>query len=139
MNVSISRTASRDLGRSLRFVRQARSLTLRDVATGANLSPQYVQNIELGQRTSVSEDAFLRLAKPLEVPEGVVMDLILRARIYSALEWRGLTPEQSAFVWTGVEHRLSEVGVDLRTDLSKIVADILNAPSPGRTPSTRGV
>jgi|GEM_PF-2404366 len=116
---------AKELGRALRFIRQARSLTLRDVARSAQLSAQYVQNIERAQRLTVSEDAYLRLAGPLGIPESVVRDLLLRARVQSALDLRGLTPEQQAFVWRGVEQRLSEVGVDLRTDLSKVVVDIL--------------
>lgn len=125
MQAVISDTAAKDLGKSLRFIRHARDLTLRDVAKGAELSPQYVQQIELAQRTNVSEEAYLRLAKPLGIPEAIIADLLLRARIYSALEWRGLPPEQATFVWRGVEQRLAEVGVDLKIDMAKVVADIL--------------
>lgn len=125
MQAVISEAAAKDLGRSLRFIRHARSLTLRDVAKGAHLSPQYVQNIELGQRTTVSAEAYLRLATPLGIPEGIVADLLLRARVYSALEWRGLTPDNTVFVWRGVEQRLAEIGIDLKTDMSKVVTDIL--------------
>lgn len=125
MQAVITESAAKDLGRALRFIRHARNLTLRDVARGAGLSAQYVQNIELAQRTTVSEAAYLRMAKPLEIPESVVADLVLRARIQSALELRGLDAEQVTFVWRGVEQRLAEVGVDMRTDVSKVVADIL--------------
>lgn len=125
MQSTLTPTAAKELGRALRFVRHARSLTLRDAGKAASLSPQYVQNIERGERTSVSEDAYLRLGKALGVPEEVLLDLILRARVQSALEQRDLPPEHVAFVWKGVEQRLAEVGVDLRTDLSRIVVDIL--------------
>ena len=49
----------------------------------------------------------------------------MRARIQSALETRGLAADQVLFVWKGVEQRLAEIGFDLRTDISKVVVDIL--------------
>ena len=125
MQTNLTVNAAKELGRSIRFIRHARELTLRDVARGAQLSSQYVQNIERAQRTSVSQEAYMRLAGPLGIPEAIIADLLLRARVYSALEWRGLTPEQQTFVWRGVEQRLAESGVDLRTDMSKVVVDIL--------------
>jgi transcriptional regulator with XRE-family HTH domain len=125
MQSTITETAAKELGRSLRFIRQARSLTLRDMAKGAQLSPQYIAQVELAQRLGVSEEALRRLAKPLGIPETVIADLLLRARIQSALEVRGLNPTDVTFVWRGVEQRLSEVGVDMKTDISKVVVDIL--------------
>lgn len=125
MQATLTITAAKELGRALRFVRHARNLTLRDAGRSAALSPQYVQNIERGERTSVSEDAYVRLGKALGVPPDVLLDLILRARVQSALEIRGLAPEHVTFVWRGVEQRLAEVGIDLRTDLSRVVTDIL--------------
>lgn len=125
MQMTLTPAAAKELGRALRFVRHARNLTLRDIARSAALSAQYVQNIERGERVTVSEDAYLRFAKALALPDSVVMDLVLRARVWSALERRGLTPDQVSFVWRGVEQRLAEQGIDLRTDLSKVVVDIL--------------
>jgi transcriptional regulator with XRE-family HTH domain len=125
MQVALTPAAAKELGRGLRFVRHARTLTLRDVAKRANLSPQYVQNIERGERTTVSEDAYTRLAAALEVPENVLDDLVLRARTHTALELRGLSAEDVAFVWRGVEQRLEERGISLRTDIAKVVVDIL--------------
>jgi transcriptional regulator with XRE-family HTH domain len=125
MQASLTPTAAKELGRSLRFVRHARNLTLRDIARSASLSPQYVQNIERGERGTVSEDAYIRFAKALAIPEEIVLDLLMRARIQSALERRGLQPDQVVFVWRGVEQRLAEQGIDLRTDIAKVVVDIL--------------
>lgn len=125
MQATLTVTAAKELGRNLRFVRHARNLTLRDIARSASLSPQYVQNIERGERTTVSEDAYVRFARALSIPEDIVLDLIMRARIQSALERRGLSPDQVLFVWRGVEQRLAEQGIDLRTDISKVVVDIL--------------
>ena len=71
MQSTITLSSAKELGRSLRFIRQARSLTLRDVALGAQLSPQYLAQVELAQRLGVSEEALCRLAKPLEIPEAV--------------------------------------------------------------------
>jgi transcriptional regulator with XRE-family HTH domain len=126
MQAMLTTTAAKELGRALRFVRHARNMTLRDTARAAGLSPQYVQNIERGERLSVSEDAYHKLAKSLAVPDATILDLILRARVHSALEQRGLESEQVGFVWKGVEQRLAEVGVDLRVDLTRVVVDILS-------------
>lgn len=118
-------TASRELGRSFRFLRHARELTLRDVAKRSGMSPQYIQNIERGERLNASPEAYEKLASGYAVPLDVVLDLVLRARVSSALEQRGLDAESVAFVWRGVEQRLSERGVDLKTDISRVVASII--------------
>jgi transcriptional regulator with XRE-family HTH domain len=125
MQPALTTTAAKELGRSLRFFRHARSLTLRDVARSAGLSSQYVQNIERGERGTVSEGAYTRFAKALAIPDEVVLDLIMKARVHSALEQRGLATDQVVFVWRGVEQRLAEQGIDLRTDISKVVVDII--------------
>lgn len=125
MQSHLTPMAAKELGRAFRFVRMARTMTLRDAAKASALSPQYVQNIERGERLNVSEDAYLRIGRALAIPEGVVLDLILRARVQSALEQRGIEADQATFVWRGVEQRLAEVGMDLRTDLAKVVVDIL--------------
>ncbi len=121
--------AAKELGRGFRFMRHARNLTLRDVARRAELSAQYIQNIERGERLNASEDAFERLARGYEVPQSVVDDLVLKARVIAALEQRGLDAEQQTFIWRGVEQRLAEIGVDIKTDLAKVVTDMLRTPS----------
>jgi len=125
MHSTISKGAAKDLGRSLRFIRQARSLTLRDVAKASGLSMQYIGQIELAQRLGISEEAIRRLARPLGLPDGMVDDLMLRARVQSALEGRGLSSDDTAFVWRGVEQRLAERGINLKTDISQIVTELL--------------
>lgn len=117
--------AAKDLGRGLRFLRHAQGLTLRDVAKRSQLSAQYVQNIERGERLGASEEAFEKLARGYEVPQTVVDDLLLKARVVSALELRGLSAEHQTFVWRGVEQRLGEVGVELKTDIARVVASML--------------
>lgn len=125
MHSTITEGAARELGRSLRFIRQARSLTLRDLAKGSGLSPQYLGQVELAQRLGTSEEALRRLAAPLGVPEEVITHLLMRARIQSALETVGLAQDDVAFVWRGVEQRLQERGIDLKTDMSKVVTELL--------------
>ena len=131
MQSTITEAAAKELGRSLRFIRQARSLTLRDMAKGAQLSPQYIAQVELAQRVGVSEEALRRFAGPLGIPEAMIADLLLRARVKSALEVRGLAPDQVLFAWRGLELRLTEVGVDVTTDVSKVVDDIFAGVTPG--------
>lgn len=121
----LTTTAAKELGRGLRFMRHARNLTLRDVAKRAELSAQYVQNIERGERLGASEDAYTRLARGYEIPVEIVDDLLLKARVVSALEQRGLDDKQQTFVWRGVEQRLTEIGVDVKTDISKVVAGMI--------------
>jgi transcriptional regulator with XRE-family HTH domain len=125
MHSTVTEGAAKELGRSIRFIRQARSLTLRDVAKGAGLSAQYLGQIELAQRLGISEEAIQKLARPLGVPEAVMDDLLMRARIQSALETRGLGAEDVSFVWRGVEQRLAERGIDFKVDISKIVTEML--------------
>jgi transcriptional regulator with XRE-family HTH domain len=127
MNVVLTPTTAKELGRALRFMRHARTLTLRDIAREAGLSSQYVQNIERGERTNVSEDAYARLARALGVPERVVGDLLLKARVQAALDARGIATDTAAFVWRGIEQRLEERGLGIRTDLAAVVADLLMA------------
>ena len=125
MQSTLTISAAKELGRSLRFVRHAKTMTLRDIGRASGLSPQYVQNIERGERTSVSEDAYLRFAEAVGITNAEILDFILRARVQSDLEKRGLSPEHVTFVWRGVEQRLAEVGVDLRLDLTQIVVRVL--------------
>ena len=124
MEPTVVSAAARELGRSLRFIRQARSLTLRDVARGSGLSAQYVAQVELAQRTNVSEEAIRRMAGPLGVGESVVADLLLRARVKADLEARGLTEDQVSFIWRGVEQRLSEIDVKVQTDMAVLINDL---------------
>lgn len=117
--------AAKELGRGFRFLRHAQNLTLRDVAKRAELSAQYVQNLERGERINASEESFEKLSRGYEVPKVIVDDLVLKARIMSALEQRGLDADQQAFVWRGVEQRLAEQGIDIRTDIARVVAQLV--------------
>lgn len=117
--------AAADLGRSLRFLRHAQDMTLREVAKRAGLSPQYIQNIERGERVGTSSESFEKLARGYGVDFAVVADLLLKARVMSNLELRGIGAEQSAFVWRGVEQRLQEQGVELSTDVSRVVSRLM--------------
>lgn len=130
MNTNLTPGVAKDLGRSLRFLRHARERTTHDVALRSGLSIAYVQNIEGGARTNASEDAFEKLARGYDVPVEVMQDFVLRARILSALERRGLSKEQASFVWRGVEQRLSEQGIPVNTDLAAIAAGMLGNGHP---------
>jgi transcriptional regulator with XRE-family HTH domain len=125
MTTALTDSSAVDLGKALRFIRHAKNMTLRDVAKRASLSPQYVQNLERGERMSASEDAFNKLAQGYGIDQSIIADLLVKARIMSALERRGLDAEQRAFVWRGIEPRLAEVGLNLRTDVAKLVAELL--------------
>lgn len=128
MQATLTVTAAKELGRDLRFIRTSQSLTLRDAAKGASLSPQYVQNIERGERVTVSEDAYVRLGRAIGMPDADLLDRLLRARVKSALELRHIDEDGIAFVWRGVEQRLGEVGVELHLDLAQLLTTIYLHP-----------
>lgn len=127
LHSTITEGAAKDLGRTLRFIRQAKQLTLRDVAIASGLSMQYIGQIETAQRVGVSEEAIRRLAGPLGLGDGIAEDLMLRARVQSALEARGLSTSDVDFVWRGVEQRMKERGHELRTDVASLVSELLAA------------
>ena len=70
MHSTITEGAAKELGRSIRFIRQARALTLRDVAKGSGLSPQYLGQIELAQRLGISEARLAGLRAAFETRFG---------------------------------------------------------------------
>jgi transcriptional regulator with XRE-family HTH domain len=122
---ALTAEAARDLGKSLRLIRLTQNKTLREVARDAGLSFQYVENIERGSRATVRDGVYERLPHGYGIPESFLADLLLRARVLSALERRGLDAEQRAFVWRGVEQRLAEKGVNVMTDLATIVVELM--------------
>ena len=125
MHIVLSGAAAKELGRALRLIRNTQRITLADTARKAGLSPQYINNIERGERRTVSDDAFERLSAALGATPTVFADLVLRARITSALAERGLTAEQTTFVMKGVEQRLAEVGLPTVT-LADVLTDMLS-------------
>ncbi len=87
--------------------------------------PQYVQNLEKGERASGSEAAYLALAAGYSLDEGIMRDLLLKAQIEAALERHGEDHETIEFVWSGVQGRLVERGTHVRSDPVQIVAEVL--------------
>lgn len=131
MNIVLTEAAARELGRALRLIRNTRQVTLRDAARAASLSPQYINNIERGERRAISQDAFNRLGKALGAPPEVFQDLVLRARVSSALTERGLSAEDATFVAKGMEQRLAEIGHPAKP-LGDVLTDILAPVAPRR-------
>lgn len=125
MHIVLSDGPAKELGRALRLIRNTRQITLRDAARKANLSPQYINNIERGDRRTVSDDAFGRLSNALGGPPVVFDDLVMRARLSSALAERGLSAAQTAFVMKGVDQRLAEVGIPT-VSLGDVITDMLS-------------
>lgn len=122
---ALTGSAAKELGRALRFIRQARGLSLRDVAALAPMSPQYLQNIERGERTGASPEVYHRLQRVYELPEGSLDDLILRAHVMSALEDRKITRDHAEAVWKAVETQLQSLRYPISTDLAALVAAII--------------
>ena len=122
---ALSGSAAKELGRALRFIRQARGLSLRDVAQVAPMSPQYLQNIERGERTAASAEVYDKLQHVYELPDGALPDLLLRARVMSALDDRGVTHAHAVVVWGVVESQLQALRYPIRTDLAELVASVI--------------
>lgn len=121
---------AKDFGRTIRFLRHGRERTLADVAVRSGVSIGYLQNIESGVRRSVVTDAYLRIAKGLDLEEAIMRDLIMRAQVLSALEYRGYERDTLDFVWTGVASRLVERGITVRTNLESVIAAMLDGSTP---------
>lgn len=126
MYTSLTPVAAEELGGTLRLVRQLRSEFLGDVARKSGLSTGYIQNLELGSRTNAAEETLIRLAKGYGIPEPMMQDLILRARILTALERRGLDPKQRSFVWEGTAVRLEGIGFKPNVDMAAFLALVFN-------------
>lgn len=125
MHTALTPGVARDLGRTFRFLRTGRNMTLNDLAKRTGLSIGYIANIEVGDKTNPSEEQLLKLARGLNVPMEAIRHLIFRARVFSALELAGITPDTAMFVWRGIEQRLRERDFILQTDVSKLIADML--------------
>ena len=70
-----------DVGRAIRIIREAKELSLQDIATKASISASYMSLIEGGRR-SPSMDALLRLAKALDVPEDFLVMMSVGAETH---------------------------------------------------------
>jgi len=125
MLTALTPGVARDLGRTLRFLRHGRDLTLADVAKRSGVSIGYVQNIESGVRHNADDGTYAKLGHGLGLDREVIDDLLLRARIMSALDHRGIAPDIATFVWRGVEQRLEESGARLQLNLERVIADML--------------
>lgn len=125
MKASLTPSAAGDFGRTLRFLRHGRNMTLADLAKKSGVSIGYLQNIETGVRRDPGEETCLGLARGLGIDEGTFLDLMLRAQIISALERRGISSDTAAFVWRGIEQRLDEAGVQVTVKLEEIIAGML--------------
>ncbi len=118
----------KDLGRTLRLIRHARQLTLRDVARRAGRSYQYVQNIESGTRgRTLTDDADFAawIARGYGIDEAQARALVARAGILSALASIGVPPEQSALTWSAIEGLVRGSGGDVRVSLAELLEPAL--------------
>lgn len=121
----LSRDSAAEIGRSFKLLRHANELTLREAAKNAGISPQYLQNIEAGVRTAVSEEVWLRVAGVYKLNDELVRNLLLRGEVQTALEHRGLTPEERTAGWNGLVAGLAGAGVRIETDLARELAKLV--------------
>jgi transcriptional regulator with XRE-family HTH domain len=114
-----------DLGRALRFIRSARRQTLREVSEATGISYQYLHNIEEGTRAGDSEAILDKLQRAYRLPDHALADLLLRARVRSALALRGISSGDSDAAWRMLQTRLGELGTPVHTDLSSLIAEVI--------------
>jgi transcriptional regulator with XRE-family HTH domain len=124
MDQGLTPTCARELGRAFRFARLAREITLREAAKRSSVSTQYILNIEQGSKVNVSEEVLRKLSRGLGVPPVTTDNLLLRARVLSALERRGLNMDQRGIIWTSLEQRLKELDIDVRESVRDMVAEL---------------
>lgn len=124
MDQALTQSAAKELGRAFRFVRQAKQVTLRDAAKLCGVSSQYIMNVEQGSRLSVSDDVFKKLGAGYHMPEETVANLLLKARVMTALERRGLDAPQRAVAWRGLEMKLAELDIDPEDGIKKMVTGL---------------
>jgi transcriptional regulator with XRE-family HTH domain len=122
---TLTPSASKELGRALRFIRQAKGMSLRDVGRYAPMSPQYLQNVERGERLNVSTEVYEKLGHVYGLPPHALDDLVLKAQMMSALDLRGVPPPDRDAMWKIIEHRMGELGFPIRTNLAELVASLL--------------
>jgi transcriptional regulator with XRE-family HTH domain len=129
---TLTEAEAKELGRALRFIRDARRMPLREVSALTDISYQYLHNIEDGSRTGVSEEIIHKLQRAYRLPDHALEDLLLRARVRSALAARGIPRADMDAAWKMMESRLGELGTPLNTDLARIVGVILGQPEEVR-------
>ena len=129
---TLSQPEAREFGRALRFIRDARGMPLREVSKATDISYQNLHNIEEGSRTGFSGDTIGRLQRLYRLPDHSLDDLLLRARVRSALAQRGISASDSDAAWRMMEARLGELGTPINTNLAALVADILGQPQEAR-------
>lgn len=84
--------------------------------------------------TNVSEEVLRRLGQGYLITPGVVDNLLLKGRVMSALERRGLDQAQEAVAWKRLESALGELGFDMAEDVRAMVSALYGggaAPRPG--------
>lgn len=107
---------SEALGHQLKTVRQIRGLSLRAVASPADISVAYLQKLEAGEVRQPSPNVLLRLGKVLEIPYSTLMELsgyvspeptfeLLRGNSFGhALDSADLTEEERKAVAAFIAH-----------------------------------
>ena len=118
---TLAPSSARWLGHRLGLLRLGRSMTYRDLRRAGGPSTQYAQQIIAGLRCAVTDEEYGRLARAVGMPGPMLADHLLRVRIMSALEWRGIAQPDRDFVWTGIEQRLAERGVRLDLDIARLL------------------
>ena len=124
MDNGLTSAAAREMGEEFKAFRKLRDLTLRAAAKASGVSMQYVLNIEQGSRPNVSEPYVRKLGDGYGLSPIVVGNLILKARVMSALERRGLDSEQQTVAWKRMESTLIELGLNLQGGVRQMFTDL---------------
>ena len=118
-------------GRRLRAWREAASLAMRTVTilTGGGpgrVSYQYLSEIEGGTKMNVDLAKIEALGRVYRFPPNAMDNRVLKARILSALEWRGIKPAEGDAVWAAVEKQLTTLGYAVTVDEAALHEYLVN-------------
>jgi transcriptional regulator with XRE-family HTH domain len=140
---TLTQTEAKEFGKALRWIRDARQMPLREVSAETGVSYQYLHNIEAGTRfnkatgtvsaVDPSPDILEKIQRCYRLPDHALDDLLLRARVRSVLDMRGISRSDADAAWRMLETRLGELGTPIHTDLAQVVAGILGQPQAVRT------
>ena len=117
--------AAANFGRKLSLARTISGLSYRDAAEVANVSAQYLNNIEKGTRLSPSTRVLMRVGRAYLMPEHAMPDLVFEARVLTAFEERGVPEPTQKDLYHTLEGLMAGAGFVLVTDIADIIREML--------------
>jgi transcriptional regulator with XRE-family HTH domain len=117
----ITPRCARRLGTDLQLIRNSAGLTLLDGARLSGISLPHISHIEHSRRPNLPASKLAVLHQAFGATPDEIRDMWFQARIRSALEEFGLSPDDESFMWEGIASRLTEKGFDVRDPVLRAV------------------